>query len=86
MEKWDGTGFYIRATVVDKLGDNCGQLPGMDALSGRDTVSYPYGKGNTSALKVVMNNHIDVLQYVVGEPDISQGQLNSTAGAFLLAI
>ncbi len=32
----------IRATV-DKLGDKCGQLAGMHALSGCDTVSYPYG-------------------------------------------
>ena len=28
MEKWDGTVLDIRATV-DKLGDKCGQLPGI---------------------------------------------------------
>ncbi len=71
----------IHATVV-KLGDKCGQLPGMRALSGCDTVSYTYGKGKTSALKVLMNNDIDGL----GEPDISQGQLKATDGAFVLAL
>ena len=54
----------------------CGQLPGMHALSGCDTVSYPYGKGEKSALKVLVNNDIDDLQDVLGEPDISQGQLS----------
>ena len=65
---WDVTVFDMRATV-DKLGDKCGQLPGMHALSGCDTVSYHYGKGNMSALKVLMNNDIDGLQDVLGEPD-----------------
>ena len=73
------------ATVVE-LGDKCGQLPGMHALSGCDTVSYPYGKGKKSALKVLMNNDIDGLQDVLGEPDISHGQLKATAGAFFLAL
>ena len=75
----------IHATVV-KLGDKCGQLPGMHALSICDTVFYPYGKGKKSALKVLMNNDIDGLQDVLGEPDISQGQLKATAGAFFLAL
>ena len=85
MEKWDGTVLDIHATVV-KLGEKCSQLPGMHALSGCDTVSYPYGKGKKSALKVLMNNDIDGLQDVLGEPDISQGQLKATAGAFFLAL
>ena len=86
MDKWDGTVLDIH-TAVDKLGDKCGQLPGMHALSGCDTVSYPYSKGNKFALKVLMNNDINSLQYyVLGEPDISQGQLKATAGAFLLAL
>ena len=65
MEKWDGTVLDIRATV-DKWGDTCGQLPGMHALSGCDTVSYPYGKGKKSALKVLMNTDIDGLQDALG--------------------
>ena len=85
MEKWDGTVLDIRATV-DKLGGKCGQLPGMYALSGCDTVSYSYGKGKKSTLKVLMNNDIDGLQDVLGEPEISQEQLKATAGAFFIAL
>ena len=81
MEKWDGTVLDIHATV-----DKCGQLPGIHALSGCDTVSYPYDEGKNSALKVLMNNDIDGLQDFLGEPDISQGQLKDTAGAFFLAL
>ena len=33
-----------------------------------------------------MNTDIDVLQDALGEPDINQGQLKATAGAFFLAI
>ena len=50
------------------------------------TVSYPYSKGMKSSLKVLVNNDIDGLQDVLGEPAISQGQLKATAGAFLLAL
>ena len=72
MERCYGTVLDIRATVA-KLGDKCGQLPGMHALLGCDTVSYPYGKDKKTALKVLMNNYIDDLQNVLGKPDISQG-------------
>ena len=58
----------------------------MHALSGYDTVSYPYGKGKQSALKVLMNTDIDGLQDALGQPDISQGQLKATAGAFFPAL
>ena len=57
MEKWDDTVLAIRATM-DKLGCKCGQPPGMHALSDCATVSYPYGKGKKSALKVLMNNAV----------------------------
>ena len=66
-------------------GDTCGQLPGMHALSGCDTV-LGYGKGNKSALKVLMKNDTDGLQDVLGKPHISQGPLKATACAFFLAI
>ena len=46
MEKWDGTVLDIHATVV-KLGDKCGQLSGMHALSGCDTVSYPTARARS---------------------------------------
>ena len=46
----------------------------------------PYGKDKKSDMKVLVNNDIDDLQYVPGEPAISQGQLKATTGAFFLAI
>ena len=58
----------------------------MHALSGCDTVYYPYSKGKKSALKVLMNTDIDGLQDALGEPGISQGQLKATAGAFFMAL
>ena len=45
-------------------------------------MSYPYGKGKKSALKVLMNTDIDGLQDDLGEPDIRQ--LKATAGAFFM--
>ena len=53
----DDTVLAIR-TTIDKLGCKCGQLPGMHALSDCATVSYPYGKGKKSALKVLMNHDV----------------------------
>ena len=35
---------------------------------------------------VLMNDDNDGLQYVLGEPDISQEQLKATVGAFFLAL
>ena len=58
----------------------------MHALSGCNIVSYPYSKCNKSALKVLMINTIDGMQYVLGKTGVSQGQLKSTAGNFVLAI
>ena len=82
MEKWDNTVFAIRATV-DKLGDKRGELPGMYALSGCDTVSYPYDMGKKSDLKVLMNNDIDGLQYVPGSLTLVRDRLRPlTALAF----
>ena len=46
----------------------------MHALSGCDTVSFPYGKGKISALKVLQNNDITGLQNL-GEEDATQSDL-----------
>ena len=45
MEKWNGDVLDINETV-QRLGPRkCSQLLGIHALSGCDTVSYPFGKG-----------------------------------------
>ena len=53
MEKWNGDVLDINETV-HRLGPRkCSQLLGIHALSGCDTVSYPFGKGKKSALKLL---------------------------------
>ena len=52
MQKWNGEVLDINATV-SSLGTKCKNILGVHALSGCDTVSYPYGKGKVSALKVL---------------------------------
>ena len=53
MEKWNGDVLDINETV-QRLGPRkCSQLLGIHALSGCDTVSYPFGIGKTSALKLL---------------------------------
>jgi len=42
MERWDGTVLDINAICAD-LGKKCLQLLGVHALSGCNTVLYPYG-------------------------------------------
>ena len=54
MERWDGSVLDINATCA-YLGQKCLQLPGMHALSGCDTTSYPYGKGKITALNTMIS-------------------------------
>ena len=35
------------------LGDSCANLLAMHALTGCDTVSYPFGKGKVNAIKIL---------------------------------
>ena len=53
MEWWDGTVLDINSTCTD-LGPKCLQLLGLHALSGCDTVSYPYSNGKISALNTLL--------------------------------
>ena len=49
MEKWNGDVLDMNETV-QRLGPRkCSQLLGIHALSGCDTVSYPFGKGKNRA-------------------------------------
>ena len=52
MERWNGVVIDINATCL-LLGSKCLQLPGMHAISGCDTVSYPFNKGKISALNML---------------------------------
>ena len=52
MEHWDGSVLDTNATCSD-FGRKCLQLPGMLTLSHCDTTSYPFGKGNVTALNII---------------------------------
>ena len=74
MEKWNSDVLDINETV-QRLGPRkCSQLLDIHALSGCDTVSYPFGKGNKSALNLL---EIDIpgLDQVLGQPGATHAQL-----------
>ena len=55
MKRFDGK------TTVMALVDKCVQLLPMHAITGCDTVSYPFGKGKMSSLKVIMDSdHLEI--------------------------
>ena len=66
MEKWDGTVLHIN-NMVAALGDTSLQLLGMHAVTGCDTVSYPFNKGKLTALSKFREGNFPELYYVVGE-------------------
>jgi len=53
MEHWDETVLDINSTCAD-LGPKSLQLLGMHALTGCNTTSYPYAKGQVSAPKTIV--------------------------------
>ena len=62
MERWDGSVLDINGTCAD-LGQTCLQLLCMHALSGCDTTSYPYGKGNVTALNTMVSGIYQCFSY-----------------------
>ena len=83
MEKWNGDVLDVNETVKRLGPRKCSQLLGLHALSGCDTVSYPFGKGKPSALKV-LDMDIPGLDEVLGEPEATHAQLKATADSFFL--
>ena len=83
--KWNGDILDINE-IVQRLGPKtCSQLLGIHALSGCDTVSYPFGKGKKSALKLLEIN-IPGLDQVLGQPGAIHVQLQETAYTFFLPL
>ena len=85
MEKWNGDVLDINESVKRLGPRKCSQLLGIHALSGCDTVSYPFGKGKKSALKLL---EIDIpgLGQVLGQPGATHAQLQETAYTFFLPL
>ena len=59
MRKYNGKIINISATVA-KLGNKCSDLLAVHALSGCDTVSYPYGKGKISTINLMLKFDLDL--------------------------
>ena len=92
LEKWDGTLLNINETCK-QLGSKCLQMLGMHALSGCDTVSYPYGKGKASAVTVITgtkkkppSDDFFDLYSVLGEPDAKSCELLECGRIFFAAL
>ena len=85
MEKWDGTVLDINSTV-ERLGDCCGTLLGLHAMSGCDTVSYPYVKGKASALDILQDSSIAGLDKTLGEKNATENSLKKIGTSFFLAL
>ena len=81
MERWNGDVLDVNKTIAQLGPRKCSQLLGLHALSGCDTVSYPFGKGKKSALKLL---EIDMpgLDKVVGQPGATHAQLKATASFY----
>ena len=59
MEHWGGSLLDINSICAD-LGQKCLQPPCMHVFSGCDTTSYPYGKGNVTALNTIIPESTNV--------------------------
>ena len=85
MEKWNGDVLVINETVQRLGPKKCSQLLGIHALSGCDTVSYPFGRGTKSALRL-LERDIPGLDQVLGQPGATHVQLQETAYTFFLPL
>ena len=72
-EHWAGSVFGINVICAD-LGQKCLQLLCMHALSGCDTISYPYGKGNVTALNTMVSRIYQCLA-IIGDIDTTHTEL-----------
>ena len=86
MEKWNGVVLDIHATCASLGQALCSQLLGAHALSGCDTVSFPFCKGNISALKILSAGHFPGLFDVLGEEGATQADLMEVGKQFFSAL
>ena len=66
MEKWDGVVLDVNATCANLGSTVCSKLLGAHAITGCDTVSYPFGKGKASMLKTLKEGDFPGLFDVLG--------------------
>ena len=86
MEKWDGVVLDINATCANLWDTVCSQLLGAHALSGCDTVSYPFVKGKASVLKTLKAGNFWGLFDVLGEESATHVDLMVVGQHFFAAL
>ena len=64
MKEFDGKIIDIKATA-EKLGDKCLHLLATHALSGCDSVSYPFGKGKVTAINLALNSKVTLREFQI---------------------
>ena len=85
MERWNGVVININATWL-LLGCKCLQLPVMHAISGCDTVSFPFNEGKISALNIPKAGEFTALYEVLGEENATDAELMETGRRFFTAM
>lgn len=85
MEKWNGTVIDINDTAAS-LGDKSLQLLRMHAITGCDTVSYPYNKGKIIALSTLCEGSFEELSTSVGEKTTMHEELLMTGQMFFASL
>ena len=83
MKKYDGKVIDINATAL-KLDDKCFDLLAIHALSGCDTVSYPFGKGKVSAVNLLLKS--DLKLKVFSDPEANERDWLKAGTEFLSSL
>ena len=83
MAKGDGVVLDVNATCAHLGRTACSQLLGAHAITGCDTVSYPFGKGKASMLNTLKEGDFPGLFDVLGEEGASQEGLMAVGEAVL---
>ena len=83
MEKWDGVVLDVNATCANLGSTVCSKLLGAHAITGCDTVSYPFGKGKASMLKTLKEGDFPGLFDVFGGGRCISGRPHGSRGAVL---
>ena len=86
MEKWDGVVLDVNAICANFGSTVCSQLLGAHAITGCDTVSYPFGKGKASLLKTMKQGDFPGLFDVLREEGASQEDLMAVGEQFFVAL
>ena len=77
LEKWDGSELHV-SDIAAALGDKSLQILGMHAVTGCDTVSYPFKKGKLTALSKLQQGDFPEICSVVGEGTATHEDLMRT--------